>query len=243
MLSPSLSKPLVPLDREFLLRGVELSKPNGLPVIHAINLLPKKIIPFSTAMQSEWKDFDCWVCFYERDSGFERLWNHPMNYLERLKRFQGIISPDYSLSIYDDPITQFRQIFRGRVLAAWMEVNGIPVIANVRYANLESLPFCCEGIPCGNVFSVGTLGCLQKKEFWLAVKEGVDYSVGLLNPQTIVVYGGCPMQIFGRYRQQGIQILSFESQTRQRLDEAKAGRRQADFQKQDALQGRLFEWD
>ena len=37
------------------------------PVIKSCNEIPNRIIPFSVAMKSKYKDFDCWVCFYECD--------------------------------------------------------------------------------------------------------------------------------------------------------------------------------
>ena len=38
-----------------------------------------------------------WFHFYEDDYQFERLWNRPGTYLDILKRFEGGISPDFSM--------------------------------------------------------------------------------------------------------------------------------------------------
>ena len=42
-------------------------------------------------------------------------------------------------------------------------------------------------------------------------KKGLDYVVGQLHPDTIVVYGKAPDSIFERYRESGISVKQFES--------------------------------
>ena len=48
-------------------------------------------------MRKNCSDFDSWVVFYEADKYFERLWNNPKQYISKLKRFQGVITPDFSI--------------------------------------------------------------------------------------------------------------------------------------------------
>lgn len=68
-----------------------------IPCIRATNSLPNRVLTFSKAISKSNKDYDCWVVFYEDDYEFERLWNNPRAYLEKLSKFNGVISPDYSL--------------------------------------------------------------------------------------------------------------------------------------------------
>ena len=58
---------------------------------------PNKLIKFSKAASSKCKDYNQWVHFYEEDYEFFRLWRNPERYLKRLKRFNGVILPDFSL--------------------------------------------------------------------------------------------------------------------------------------------------
>ena len=81
----------------FLVENADYDGYFELPVIRTSDHLPDKVITFSKAMSKTWDDFDCWVVFYEHDRDFERLWNKPRQYLDKLKKFKGIISPDFSL--------------------------------------------------------------------------------------------------------------------------------------------------
>ena len=81
----------------FLVTNADYDGYIELPVVKTSDLLPDKVITFSKAMSRTWEDFDCWVVFYEHDRKFERLWNNPRQYLNKLKKFKGVISPDFSL--------------------------------------------------------------------------------------------------------------------------------------------------
>ena len=81
--------------RSFLVNNATYDGFLEIPVIKPIDQLPNRLIPFSKAMKTN--DYDQWVHFYENDCGFERVWNNPKRYLSRLKRFNGIITPDFRL--------------------------------------------------------------------------------------------------------------------------------------------------
>lgn len=74
----------------FLVEKAEYSGRIELPCIKTSDKLPNRVVTFSKAMARSWKDFDCWVVFYEHDRNFERLWHNPKAYLEKLKKFNGI---------------------------------------------------------------------------------------------------------------------------------------------------------
>ena len=110
---------------------VENADYNGyieLPVIRTSNLIPNRVVTFSKAMSKAWRDFDCWVMFYEHDVKFERLWNNPDKYLKKLKRFNGVLSPDFSLYRNMPLVMQMWNTYRGRALASWLQSNGAEVI-------------------------------------------------------------------------------------------------------------------
>ncbi len=232
--------PLKTILDELLQQGVAFSSPHGLPIIHATDGLPLKLIPFSTARNPKCTDYDSWVCFYEDDRKFARLWINPRECLKRLKLFRGIVSPDNSLSIYADEEEQLEQVRLARFMAGLLQANGIPVIGNVRYANRFSQPFCCEGLPHNATIAVGSLGCLKDLQLRQAFIEGLAFTCDTLSPKRLLVYGGCPDVIFGQYRRLGIQVVPYETQTTTRHREAEKHRRQAREQRLDAQHGRLF---
>ena len=59
---------------------------------------------------------------------------------------------------------------------------------------------------------MGTHGCLKTREDRAFFKLGLAMLVGKLSPETIIVYGRAPDEIFKVYRDKGINIIAFESE-------------------------------
>lgn len=196
----------------FLVENADYEGTIELPKISTSNYLPKKVITFSKAMSGSCYDFDCWVMFYEHDRKFERLWRNPKQYLEKLKKFKGIISPDFSLYRNMPLVMQMWNTYRNRALSVWLQNNGIEIIPNVRFGDERTFSFCFDGIEKGKTVAIGTLGCIRKKEDKIFFKVGLAYMVNRLSPKNIIVYGGVPDSIFKPYKDMGINIIAFESE-------------------------------
>lgn len=180
-----------------------------IPCIAPETTLPSKLITFSKAVSNT--NFDAWVHFYEDDVSFERLWNKPFKYLPILKRYKGVIAPDFS--VYRDmPLAmQYWNIYRSHAIAVWLQSESIPVIANVRWGDNRTFETCCLGISKGATIAVGSHGCiklLREREHFI---RGLEYVVNTLKPKTIIVYGTAPEYIFSKYKEAGIMVLQFDS--------------------------------
>ena len=196
----------------FLVENADYDGYYELPVIRTSDHLPDKVITFSKAMSKTWDDFDCWVVFYEHDRDFERLWNKPRQYLDKLKKFKGIISPDFSLYRNMPLIMQMWNTYRSRAIAVWLQNNGIQVIPNVRFGDERTFSFCFDGVEENKTVAVGTHGCIKRKEDKIFFKIGLARMVQRLSPKTIIVYGSAPDSIFKPYKDMGINIIVFESE-------------------------------
>ncbi len=196
----------------FLVSDADYDGDIELPVIRTSDAIPDRVLPFSRAMEKLRTDFDFWVIFYEHDAKFERLWHNPKQYLDRLKKFKGVISPDFSLYRNMPLCMQMWNTYRGRALACWLQKNGIEVIPNVRFGDERTFSFCFDGIEKNKTVAVGTHGCIKRKEDKLFFKVGLALMVQKLSPKTIIVYGATPDDIFKPYKDAGINIISFESE-------------------------------
>lgn len=194
----------------FLVKNAEYSGKIELPCIKTSSLIPEKLVSFSEAISSSWKDYNCWVMFYEHDTKFERLWNNPKRYLEKLKKFNGVISPDFSLYKNMPLVMQMWNTYRNRALAHWLQENGIEVIPNVRFNDERTYDFCFDGIQIGKTVAVGTYGCIRHKDDREYLISGLAEMVKRLSPKTIIVYGASPDKIFKPYEDLGIKIIRFE---------------------------------
>ena len=196
----------------FLVENADFDGYIELPVIKTSDKLPKKVVTFSKAMTKSWTDFDCWVVFYEHDKEFERLWNNPKQYLDKLKKFKGVISPDFSLYRNMPLVMQMWNTYRGRAVACWLQNNGVEIIPNLRFGDERTFSFCFDGIEENKTVAVGTHGCIKRKEDKIFFKIGLARMVQRLSPKTIIVYGSAPDSIFKLYKDMGINIIAFESE-------------------------------
>ncbi len=73
-------------------------------------------------------------------------------YLAKLKKFNGIITPDFS--IYRDMplVMQQWNTYRGKALGHWWQSNGLNVLPNVRYGDSRTYEFCCAGVPKNSLY-------------------------------------------------------------------------------------------
>jgi len=193
----------------FLVKNATYSGEQEIPCLRKETAVPQKLILFSKAISS--REFDSWICFYEDDASFERFWNNPKKYLPILKRFQGVIAPDFSLYRDMPLVMQEWNTYRSRALAHWLQENGVRVIPNIRWGDERTYELCCTGIPKGGTIAVGSHGCIKLLQEREPFKKGLDYVVKSIRPDTIVVYGKAPDYIFGEHRESGIVIRQFES--------------------------------
>lgn len=193
----------------FLVAAADYAGLFEFPVIKPTYWIPNRLIAFSKAVGC--KDFDQWIHFFEDDYLFERIWRDPKRYLPILKRFNGVILPDFS--VYRDMpfVMQLWNIYRSRAIGFWLQANGVKVIANVRYGDRRTYRCCCNGISKGCTIAVGSHGALRIAEDKRLFTEGLDAVIKRLEPSTIVVYGSAPDEVFGKYRSFGIKLVQFDS--------------------------------
>lgn len=180
-----------------------------IPYINRETEIPNRLISFTDALKTD--DFDQWVHFYEDDVCFERLWNRPGVYLPRLKKFKGVISPDFSLYRDMPLVMQAWNTYRNRATGHWLQSNGIKVIPNIRWGDERTQEFCCLGARKQSVIAVGSHGLIKIKEERKHFAKGLDYVVRTLHPIAIIVYGSAPNEIFSKYEKAGIKIIVFSS--------------------------------
>lgn len=195
----------------FLLKSANYAGEMEIPIIYPTSAVPNKLITFSKILRTD--DFDQWVCFYEDDGSFERIWRNPHKYLPILAKFNGVITPDFSLYRDMPLIMQIWNIFRSRALGHWFQENGLNVVVNIRWGDRRTHFFTCLGAPKNSTIAVGSVGCTKLLEDRKHFVEGLDYVVKKLKPRIIVVYGAAPDYIFEKYKKQGIKILQFDSET------------------------------
>ena len=196
--------------RAFLVESAVYDGEWEIPRMKPEDAEPERLISFSKSIRH--KDSCAWVHFFEDDASIERLWNRPRVYLPVLKRYAGVISPDFSLYRDMPLVMQANNVYRGRALGHWLQENGVSVIPNIRFGDERTYGFCCAGIEPGGTIAVGSHGCIKGREDRRYFKQGLSAVMETLRPQRLIVYGSAPDDIFSAYRDSGISILQFDSE-------------------------------
>jgi len=153
-----------------------------------------KLIPYSKRIGN--------ACLYNKtahffldDYRFESTWNRPMTALERILKFWGALSPDFS--IYTDwPLAaQIWNTYRARWVTRFWQVNGVRVIPTVNWSNEASFGWCFVGLPKHSIVAIGVPD-LRNKTTRYNFYIGFEKMIETLEPIRIITYGKLPFNCF-----------------------------------------------
>ncbi len=141
-----------------------------------------------------------------------------MKYAEKLRGFEGFISPDYSLYADFTPAQKIWNTHRNYSSGAWLQQNqGFHVLANVRTDGWDSVPYSLAGAPCGSPIAIGSHGCLKNRLDRARFVKDLHMTVDVLRPSAIIVYGTDAYGVFDYPRSLGIPVTVFPSEMSRRL--------------------------
>lgn len=202
--------------KAFLVKNAKYEGKLEIPAIKGIKDIPNKLISFIDAMKNSTKDYNQWVHFYIDDFHFIKIWNRPKDFIDRLKKFNGVILPDFS--VYRDMplVMQYFNIYRSRAIGNFLQSNGIRVIVNIRYGDERTYECSCLGAPHKSIIAIGTNGTVKNKVDRAFLDKGFDYVVKTLEPKTIVIYGGITKHIKEVCDTHNTKIVNFRSEQYER---------------------------
>ena len=129
------------------------------------------------------------VHVFINDYQFQRLWNSPEKYMEKLKQYECVLTPDFS-PYADMPLaTQIFNHYRKHWVGALMQEYGVKVVPTIRASRDErSLDFYLDGEPKGGVVCISSMWTSddEAKEYFLREYETMRKT---LSPEKSYVYG------------------------------------------------------
>lgn len=175
--------------RERLIYGAELVGDYQFPQLPSVNahITATKVVPFN-ACRSEKNPRQSIAHFYIEDAAFERVWNQPDKYLDILRNFQYVITPDFSTYSGMPRVLQLYNTYRNRALAYWFDLNNIKIIPNVGWGGAETFDYCFDGLPQNSTLAVSTNGCFSKQGK-LIFQQGFNEMIKRLSPNKVVIIG------------------------------------------------------
>lgn len=158
-----------------------------MPTLEPCSVVPTKLIGFNYSGSCQ--RFDRGVHFYLNDYQFERIWKRPDQLLGQLRRFECVLTPDFS--IYEAMPLPFQlwQLFRARLLGQMMQDEGMNVIPSLTWNGPESYEYCFADLPKGGTFAVSTVGSVRREESRAVWRAGMETAINTLEMGSLVVYG------------------------------------------------------
>lgn len=184
-------KPVKDVFGFWQIKGAELSGKYEIPVIHGTSKIPDGLTLF-TNCENEGNPQTRAIHFFQLDENFINCLESETKLtkkLETFRKFQSVISPDYS--VYRDMsfAQQIYQVYKSRAVGNFLMQNGIKVIPNVRWGDERTYEFAFEGIDKWGVVAVGVQGAYRDKENTEYFEQGFYKMLDVLEPETILCYG------------------------------------------------------
>ena len=160
----------------------------GMPIIKKYDGdKPVKLQAFNKGITQ--KQYKNTIHFYLNDREFLRILTYPQKYLEILKHFKSVISPDFSQYIDMPSPMRFYHSFLNKAFAAYWSNNGINVIPNVTWSTPDSYDYSFIGIEKNGTIAINCTGVKKSdysKYLWL---KGYNEAIKRLEPTHIIRYG------------------------------------------------------
>lgn len=154
---------------------------------HIDNLKDIPLQGFNFAMKEQYPE-NIGVHFFLHDYQFERVWNYPDRYIDMLKKFAFVLSPDFSPYADSPKAIQIYNLYRNRWCGRYWQECGITVIPTFTIGSMELFLTFCNGIPKNSTIAISTMG----EGRWGGFKQLLSIwqkMLDTLEPETILLYG------------------------------------------------------
>jgi len=156
-------------------------------------LVPNKFIPQNVISFHERKYVENpqehWVDFFVDDHLYENFWKDTTKSLVNMKKFAGIISTDYSMLPEMLPGQNIWNCTRNRVMAYYLQKQGLNVIPVASWCSEEDFEWCFDGLPEKSSIAISSSGCLSTPYGRKMLSAGVEELQRQKQPFKIIVCG------------------------------------------------------
>lgn len=129
------------------------------------------------------------VHFFIDDYQFERIWNNPEKYVEKLREYVCVATPDFSPYADMPHVCQLYNHYRKHWVGAFLQNNGVTVIPTIRASlDTRSLEWYLDGEPHNGIVMISSMWTSdeESREYF---KTEYDKMYDTLNPIKVFMYG------------------------------------------------------
>ena len=163
---------------------------DGLPKLPKTDAKPVELQGFNYAKSTPNEQKRGKGChFFIDDYQFERLWSQPSAYLEALRGYDCVLTPDFSLYMdMPDAMQQWNR-YRSAALGRYWAENGLTVVPALSWAQRSSYRFCFKGIPKHSTVATSTVGVARDRDAQKVWHDGMREAMRRLEPSRVLLYG------------------------------------------------------
>ena len=176
------------------------------PVIERLEVMevPSNLVPFSQRGRVDPERYG--VCFYEDEAEFAELLRNPAAYVDDLRRYQLVVSPD-TPSPWNAPLSvQVAHRYHCQAVGAYLQRQGVHVIPSVHWgdertytSSLLHEPLAFLGVERRSIVAVGAHGQVRTPQQRRQFAAGLRAMVSYLEPYVVLVYGSVPSDMLEPY--------------------------------------------
>lgn len=172
-----------------------------LPPLLPVDVEPDDFISFNFCKSA--KEFDCGVHFCIDDYQFNRVWNSPKQYVDLLKQFQCVVTPDFS--VYDDMPYPMRLwgIYKALAIGLYWQREGMKVVPNITANDMDFLELVLPYYPKGGTIFFSTMGVTRDKGMAKIARKEMERTEQVLEPSRVLLFGdplgyewGCECKVY-----------------------------------------------
>ncbi|MBQ0074476.1 MAG: DUF4417 domain-containing protein [Prevotella sp.] len=128
------------------------------------------------------------VHFFIDDYQFERIWSNPEKYVEKLKQYAAVATPDFSPYGDMPNALQIYNHYRKHWVGAFLQERGVKVIPTIRCSSdRRSLDWYLDGEPHGGIVIISSMWVNDEKKD--RVLEEYTKMYETLKPAKVIIYG------------------------------------------------------
>ena len=208
---------------EFMIENAQFEGKWEFPIIpNNIYRLPSKLTAYDQRKNKNKADYNSFLHFFVDDYKFDGpngIWNGSKKdfyqkrgfSIEEIKKYDGIIGPDFTMG-FDFPLsTQLDQCRRRRYFEYWMYSLGLQVIPFARWTDERSYEFAFLGLQNRGIVAISTFGSMKSNNLKYYFKKGLVELMKQKDPSIIVVYGTMPEDIFDIIDTNKTKLINFQS--------------------------------
>ena len=165
--------------------------PGGYPAFAPTDVRPSGLVGFNYAKSMQERAKRGQGChFFVDDYQFERVWTSPTRYVQALRGFACVLTPDFSMYM-DMPLPMMAwNHYRSQAVGLVLQREGLTVVPTLSWAGPDSYAFCFEGVPRGGTVAASTVGVKADADALAIWRAGMSEAMRRLAPSRVLLYGG-----------------------------------------------------